>query len=97
MHASEPTKKNPRIASYKVPVASWILCIFIFGLAACVRMISEGTIHQVGEFAIFAMFVVNTINFLVPLLKPNSMLGGAKLKTFVLAAFAFLAWTVSVA
>lgn len=83
-------EKNPRIASYKVPASTWLLGALVLLGAAGVRWLEANTLHQVAGFALFALFVVNSLNFLIPFLRPNSILGGAQCKTLALASFAML-------
>lgn len=86
-----PTEeKNARIASYKVPASTWLLGTVILLGAAGVRWLEGDTLHQVAGLALFALFVVNAMNFLIPFLRPNSILGGAQCKTLALASFAVL-------
>ncbi len=84
------TEKNARIASYSIPASTWLLCALVLAAAACVRWIDGSTLHQTAGIALFALFVVNALNFLIPFVRPNSILGGAQCKTLVVAGFALL-------
>jgi hypothetical protein len=86
------TETSPRIASYKVSAGTWALGAVILGAAALVRLIDDTNLRQIAGLAIFAVFLINALNFVIPLAKPNSILGGAKLKTLALALFALLGW-----
>jgi hypothetical protein len=83
-------EKNARIASYRVPASTWLLGAVVLLGAAGVRWLEGSTLHQVAGLALFALFMVNALNFLIPFLRPNSVLGGAQCKTLALASFAVL-------
>jgi hypothetical protein len=38
------------------------------------------------------VFVVNVLDFVIPFIRPNSILGGAQLKAATLAGAALIAW-----
>jgi hypothetical protein len=84
------TEKHTRIASYQVPASTWLLCALVLLGAAGVRWMEGNALHQVAGIALFAVFLVNALNFLIPFLRPNSILGGAQCKTLALASFAML-------
>jgi hypothetical protein len=88
------TAKNPRIASYQIPADTWVLAAFLIGVATFTRFMGNDQIHGFIEGALFLLFVVTALDFLVPLVKPSSTLGGAELKTLALASSAFLGWAV---
>jgi hypothetical protein len=88
------TAKTPRIASYQIPADTWALAVFLVGLAAFVRYIGSDQMHVILEGVLFLVFVVTGLDFVFPLVRPNSTLGGAELKTLALAGAALLAWAV---
>jgi CBS-domain-containing membrane protein len=92
MSNSLAEEKSPRIASYTVPRDIWLLCGLIVVAAVCLRFVPRGGLHQAAEVAFFVTAVVNLLNFVIPLATPKSILGGAKLKSLVLALFALTAW-----
>lgn len=83
-------EKNARIASYRVPASTWWLCALTLLAAIGVRWMEGSTLHQVAGIALFGLFLVNALNFLIPFFRPNSILGGANCKTLALASFAAL-------
>jgi hypothetical protein len=90
MKTPKPNEKAPRIASYKVPAGTWFIGSLMLGVAVGLRWMGDSSLRQIFEFVLFAMFWVNALNFFIPLVKPNSILGGAKFKTLVLASCALL-------
>ena len=84
------TGKPSRIVSYKVPVETWVLCALILVAAIGLRFFVDDSLRQIAEIALFVLALVNALNFFIPLATPKSILGGAKLKTLVLAAFALI-------
>lgn len=90
MPNSPPTEKPARIVSYKVPAETWVLCALILVATACLRFLADNNLRQIAEIALFVLALVNALNFFIPLATPKSILGGAKLKTLVLAAFALI-------
>lgn len=90
MSHSPQTEKSARIASFKVPVETWVLCALILGAAGGLHYFADGDLRQIAEISLFVLTLVNALNFFIPLATPNSILGGAKLKTLVLAAFALI-------
>jgi hypothetical protein len=85
-------EKNPRIASYSVPTATWVLAVLLIGLAVVDRLLGNEQTHAVVDVALIAMFVLNALDFVIPFVRPNSILGGAELKAAALAGAALLAW-----
>jgi hypothetical protein len=59
--------------------------------AVFIRFFIGGTLHQFTEIVLFLTVILNALNFFIPLAAPNTILGGAKFQTFVLAAFALVA------
>jgi hypothetical protein len=90
MSHSTVTGKSSRIVSYKVPAETWVLCTLILVAAAGLRFAADSDQRKIAEIALFVLTLVNALNFFIPLVTPNSILGGAKLKTLVLAAFALI-------
>lgn len=90
MVKENPTEKRSRIASYKVPTGTWALCGLMVALSAGVHYSHDNTLHQIAELALFIVFIANALNFVIPFVWPNSVLGGAKFKLLVLASFALL-------
>jgi hypothetical protein len=88
------TAKTPRIASYKIPTDTWALAAFLIGLATFVRFVGSDQLHVIAEGVLFLVFVIAGLDFIFPLVKPNSTLGGAELKTLALASAALLGWSV---
>jgi hypothetical protein len=94
MVKSITTEKNPRIACYKVPAETLTICALLLGATAIVRFLGNNQIHQIVDTALSVLFVVTALNFLIPFVRPNSILGGAKLRTFALASFTLLGLVV---
>lgn len=90
MPHSPQTEKSARIVSYKVPAETWVLCALILGAAGSLHFFADSELRQIAEISLFVLTLVNALNFFIPLATPNSILGGAKLKTLVLAAFALI-------
>lgn len=90
MSHSTEAEKPSRIVSYKVPAETWVLCTLILVAAVSLRFVADSELRQIAEIALFVLTLVNALNFFIPLATPNSILGGAKLKTLVLAAFALI-------
>jgi hypothetical protein len=90
MSHTPKAEKSARIVSYKVPAETWVLCALILVAAAGLRFFVDSNLRQVVEIALFALALVNALNFFIPLATPRSILGGAKLKTLVLATFALI-------
>jgi hypothetical protein len=86
--------KAPRITSYKIPTDTWALAAFLIGLATFVRFVGSDQLHVIAEGVLFLVFVITGLDFIFPLVKPNSTLGGAELKTLALASAALLGWSV---
>lgn len=85
-------EKNPRIASYAVPAETWVLSVLLIGLALVDRFLGNDQMHAIVDVALIAVFVVNVLEFVIPFVRPNSILGGAELKAAALASAALLAW-----
>jgi hypothetical protein len=92
MSESMTVEKNPRIASYSVPTETWILSILLIVLALADRFLGNDQMHAIVDVALIALFAINALDFVVPFLRPNSILGGAQLKSAALAGAALLAW-----
>jgi hypothetical protein len=92
MYKTLTLEKNPRIASYSVPAETWILSILLIGLALADRFLGNDQMHAVVDVALIAVFVVNVLDFVIPFVRPNSILGGAQLKAATLAGAALIAW-----
>ncbi|MEY4735699.1 MAG: hypothetical protein RL302_18 [Pseudomonadota bacterium] len=90
MSPSTVSGKPSRIVSYKVPAETWVLCALILVAAGGLRFVADSDQRQIAEIGLFVLTLVNALNFFIPLATPNSILGGAKLKTLVLAAFALI-------
>lgn len=90
MSHSTVTGKSSRIVSYKVPAETWLLCTLILVAAVSLRFVADGDQRQIAEIGLFVLTLVNALNFFISLATPNSILGGAKLKTLVIAAFALI-------
>jgi hypothetical protein len=86
--------KAPRITSYKIPPDTWALAAFLIGLATFVRFVGNDQLHVIAEGVLFLVFVITGLDFIFPLLRPSSTLGGAELKTLALASAALLGWSV---
>lgn len=84
------TEKHARIASYQIPASTWRLCALVLVVAACIRWVDGASLHQAAGLALFALFLVNALNFLIPFLRPNTVLGGAQCKTLAVAGVALL-------
>lgn len=93
MSKSETKLNNPRISSYQVPRETWLLAVLIGVAALSLRFIENDKLHQAAQLLLFVVFAINAFNFLIPFLAPNSVLGGAKFKAFVLAAVALIGLT----
>ena len=85
-------EKNPRIASYSVSAETWVLAALLIGLALVDRFLGNDQMHVVLDVALFAVFVVNALDFVIPFIRPDSILGGAQLKAAALSSAALLAW-----
>jgi hypothetical protein len=90
MTTTVTTEKSPRISCYQIPIGTWLLCALIIGIATYVRLLGGDKLHQVADAALFILAVVNTMNFLIPFSRPNTILGGARLSTLVLATAALI-------
>jgi hypothetical protein len=94
MYKTLTLEKNPRIASYAIPMETWVLSALLIGLAIADRFLDNDQMHVVVDVVIIPTFVVNALEFVIPFIRPNSILGGAQLKAAVLAGAALLAWLV---
>jgi hypothetical protein len=83
-------EKKPRIACHKMPKETMVICVLLLCTAALVRFLGNDRAHQVAEVILLLLTVINSLNFLIPFLRPNSILGGAKVGTFYLAGAAFV-------
>jgi hypothetical protein len=92
MSESLTIEKNPRIASYTVPAETWTLSILLIVLALVDRFVGTDQMHNIVDVALIAVFAISALDFVVPFLRPNSILGGARLKSAALAGAALLAW-----
>lgn len=92
MSESLTIEKNPRIASYAVPKETWILSVLLIVLALADRFLGTDQMHTIVDVALIAVFAINVLDFVVPFIRPNSILGGAELKAAALAGAALLAW-----
>ena len=94
MYKTLTLEKNPRIASYAIPMETWILAILLIGLALVDRFLGNDQMHVIVDVVVIPTFVVNVLEFVIPFMRPNSILGGAQIKAAVLAGAALLAWLV---
>jgi hypothetical protein len=85
MSKSIATEKSPRIACYEIPAETWVQCVLLLGVAAVVRLVGNKQLDVVATAAFFLLCAVNAFNFLIPFVRPNTILGGAKLRTLILA------------
>jgi hypothetical protein len=85
-------EKHPRIASYKVPADTWVLSALLLGIAALVRYLGNDQLHAMLDAVLFVLFMVTALDFVFSFFKPNSILGGAEIRTAALAGAALLAW-----
>jgi hypothetical protein len=92
MSESLTIEKNPRIASYCVPAETWILSILLIVLALADRFLGTDQMHAIVDVTLIAVFAINALDFVIPFIRPNSILGGAQLKSAALAGAALLAW-----
>ncbi len=88
--SSIAVEKSPRIAVYQISRETWLLCVLVLGCAASVRLLGGSKLNQLTDIALFIIAVVNTMNFLIPFVRPNTILGGARLQTLVLALTALV-------
>ena len=85
------TKDSPRIACYRVPNTTWAFCVALIGLSLAVKFSGSDIFQQAVSFAFFALTIVSALNFFIPFTSPNTILGGAKLRTLALAISALVA------
>jgi hypothetical protein len=83
-------EESPRIACYKLTRVTCVSCILILSIAVCARWIGGNQLIQLVRILLFMVAVVSTMNFVIPFVNPNTILGGARLRTLALAIAAIV-------